>query len=112
MMTEAEARNFRIGHDALVRKLSRMSRGELARLELAELRKAGRERLFGGPHSKDELIRAITSYSFPLEQLNESIHVLYHRGGIGSSACKDCHPHAGGACDCITGLAERQASRQ
>jgi hypothetical protein len=103
LMTETEARNFRTDHDAYVRTLSRQTKSHLASMYRQQLAAHGRELLYGGPASKDELISAISNLNYPIERLNESIHVLYHQDSDGSSACEWCHPHSGGTCDCALG---------
>jgi hypothetical protein len=106
-MTITEAQTFRAAHDAEVRKLSRKSRAELASIDAAELAARGMQRLYGGPHSKDELINEIIGFHYPLERLNETTHILYHKPGESWSACEWCHPHGGEHCDCALGRTAR-----
>jgi hypothetical protein len=53
-------------HDKTARALNAMSRQALAEVERQTLAAAGQERIFGGPHSKDELINSILDLRFPL----------------------------------------------
>lgn len=102
-MNETEASEFRRGHDTYVRTISRKSKAALAVMYRDELASRGQQLLYGGPGSKDELIRALASLRYPLAQLNESIHVLYHAPGEAWSACERCHPHQGEHCECALG---------
>ena len=111
-MDEIQARTLREAHDGYVRRLSRMTVAALRNLYREELAGQGSQLLFGGPSGKDELISALTGLRYPLEKLNESIHVLYHRDGIVNSACELCHDShdetgSGDAtgCDCALGRA-------
>jgi hypothetical protein len=85
-----QADALRAAHDADARALTRMTRAQLAVLESAELRKRGFERLAGRPVSKDELVRSILDYRYPLASLNRASHVLYHAPGETWSACDFC----------------------
>lgn len=96
----AQARELREQHDAYVRGLWRKPRGTLAALCRREMAARGRQMLYGGPASKDELTSALAGLRFPLARLNEAIHVLHHDQESSSSACRWCHPHQGGPCDC------------
>ncbi len=95
MMTESEAREYRTMHDAEVRRLSRMTRKSLVIEDRSELASRGIERLYGGPGNKDEFIREILGYRYPVDKLNESIHVLYHKPGETWEACEHCHKKTG-----------------
>lgn len=104
-MNEAEARDLRAAHDNYVKSIYRKPKADLAAAYRQELAARGQQLLYGGPASKDELVSALTSLRFPLEALNESIHVLYHQDSNGWSACEWCHPHGGAGCDCALGRA-------
>jgi len=108
-ITATEAREFRAAHDAEVSALSRKSRAELERIDAAELATRGQQRSHGGPQSKDELISEILSFRYPIDRLNETTHVLYHKPGESWSACEWCHPHGGGQCDCALGRVQHPA---
>lgn len=107
-MTRDEATAFRAAHDRTVTELWRKSRTALAALELTELRATGADRVFGGPYSKDELVRAILDLrGYTTSKLNETTHILYHSPGVINSACEWCHPlHDSADCDCALGRAE------
>lgn len=77
-MNETEARSLRTGHDAYVRRLDRMTKAAIAAEYRSEMRAAGRVSLFGGPVSKEEFLRALVELRYPLEKLNEAIHVIGH----------------------------------
>lgn len=80
-MTSNEAKKLRIDHDACARMLNRMTVANLRIVHARNLSAHGREILFGGPQSKDELISAILELSgFGIAKLNEAIHVLAHDG--------------------------------
>lgn len=103
-MTAEQARVFRAAYDDMVRRLDRMSLADLAELEASKLEETGAIRIMGGPQSRDELVNAIAAYWYPARRLNESVHVLQHGQGKGSStACEWCHPHDGRRCDCPIG---------
>lgn len=102
-MTADEARDFRQAHDTYARELSRLPKARLALRYGQQLASRGVVLLGGGPVGKDELISALMRERFPLDRLNESIHVLYHQDSDGWSACEHCHPHSGGTCDCALG---------
>src|ERR1700751_3906948 len=78
MMSETEAKRFRIDHDNAARMLNRMSKEQLKTVFVRNLQERGMEILYGGPVSKDELISSILNFSYPIAMLNEAIHVLYH----------------------------------
>lgn len=90
MMTPAEAQQFRQDHDSYARAIWRKPKGTLAALYRQELAAAGRQLLYGGPVSKDELANALVDLRFPLGKLNESVHVLHHTDGIISDVCEFC----------------------
>ena len=103
-MDEIQARTLREAHDGYARRLSRMTAAALRNLYREELAAQGSRLLYGGPAGKDELISALTGLRYPLEKLNESVHVLYHRDGIVNSACELCHDsHDATGCDCALG---------
>lgn len=79
-MTPDEARDFRQAHDTYARSLSRLPKVQLSIRYRQQLANRGMVLLGGGPASKDELISALMRERFPLDRLNESIHVLYHQG--------------------------------
>jgi hypothetical protein len=98
-MTADAARGFRAARDAEARRLTRISRVDLERENAAELALRDTRRIYG-KLSKDELIREILGYRYPVARLNEATHVLYHAPGETWSACDWCHPHHGGTCEC------------
>ena len=99
-MNEIQARMFREAHDAYVKRISRMTRAQLFELERADQAEHGVEHIFGGPHSKDELIRSLVELHYPAGQMNEAGHVLWHADAP-HSACQMCHPRHGDLnCDC------------
>jgi len=102
-MSVEQARLFRAAHEGEVRALNRKTIGQLREIHRAELAGRGAEILFGGPSGKDELMAAILEFRYPMAQLNETTHILYHNPGECWSACKFCHPHAGADCDCELG---------
>lgn len=102
-MDKAEAGKLRKDHDDCVRNLSRQTKSALTAAYRQQLASQGVTLLSGGPARKDELISAIVTERFPTDQLNQSIHVLYHNPGETWSACKWCHPHAGARCECEIG---------
>lgn len=93
-MSKDFAHALQAARDSDVRALSRMTRHELAALERSELAAIGREHIFGGPVTKDELLSAIVNMRYPIARQNEAIHVLHHDpqpGQVGTwSACKFC----------------------
>jgi hypothetical protein len=89
-MNETQARIIREAHDGYVQSIYRKPRTTLAHMYRQELADRGREILYGGPASKDELISALTELRYPLASMNESVHVLYHRDGITNDACEQC----------------------
>jgi len=102
-MDKAEAAQFRRDHDDYARYLAKQTRAALAAAYRHQLASQGMTLLGGGPGSKDELTAAIMNLRFPINQLNQSIHVLYHAPGETWSACEWCHPHAGATCECKLG---------
>lgn len=76
-MTRDEARALITAHDDCARAVWRMSRARLAALYRAELAKHGRELLYGGPVSRDELTNAIVDLRYPLDRMNEARQVWY-----------------------------------
>ena len=89
-MNETEARTLREAHDGYVKSIYRKPKAQLAALYRDEQAARGIQTLYGGPASKDELISALTELRYPLAKMNESIHVLYHGGGIVNDACDQC----------------------
>ena len=90
-MNELQARTFREAHDGYVRSIYRKPKATLAAMYRDELADQGKQILFGGPGSKDELISALTELRYPLAKLNESIHVLYHDSEVVNEACEFCN---------------------
>ena len=79
VMTPEQARQFRAARDYDARTLGRTSKAALAALYHTTLRRHGIESIYGGPVGKDELVAAILDLRYPLDQLNEAIHVLWHQ---------------------------------
>lgn len=77
-MNQTEARTLREGHNAYVKRLDRMTKAALAVEYRREMTEQGMTSLFGGPVSKEELIRALCELRYPIAKLNESIHVIAH----------------------------------
>lgn len=102
-MNELQARTLREAHDGYVKSIYRKPKAQLAVMYRAELADRGRQVLFGGPSSKDELISALTELRYPLAQMNESIHVLYHVDGISSDVCAYCNPDPCPVCGVLEG---------
>ncbi len=102
-MDQAQAAQLRIEHDRYARLIWRKPVRELKDIYRTEQAARGAQLLYGGPSGKDELTSAIVSLRFPVEQLNESTHVLHHGDGNAWSACQWCHPHGGAGCDCPLG---------
>lgn len=91
-MNEIQARTLREAHDGFVSRISRMTKAQLGSLYRGDLVERGQTVVYGGPASKDELISALVELRYPLAQMNESIHVLYHVDGITSEVCEYCNP--------------------
>lgn len=104
-MDQTQAAQLRIEHDHYVRQIWRKPVHELKTIYRRELADRGTQLLYGGPAGKDELTNAIVGLRYPVAQLNESTHVLYHKPGEYWSACEWCHPHGGEHCDCPLGRA-------
>jgi hypothetical protein len=100
LCTAEEAAMFRAAHSAYVGRVSRMSRGRLADLHRADLAEQGRQILFGGPVTKDELVRALVELHYPTARLNMTTHVLHH-GEADWSACEYCAVEAGRCVPCV-----------
>jgi hypothetical protein len=103
LMTPEIAAEYLARHDQDARTLTRKTKRELTGLRTARLRAQNVIVISGGPWSKDELVNDLLERDYPIDRLNEAIHVSYHHdgdGGGGSSACEYCHPHDGGRCDC------------
>jgi hypothetical protein len=84
MMTGDEAREYRKAHDARARMLTRM--------KVAALRGIAARAGVGAAGSKDELVSLVLSAEFPVEKMNESIHVSFHAPGERWDACVFCQP--------------------
>lgn len=93
-MSTSEAQAFRDAYGAEVSRLSRKTRTQLRQIDAAALTARGMQRLYGGPQSKDELISEILGFSYPVDRLNETTHVLYHKPGENWSACDLCQANA------------------
>lgn len=76
--------------DADARLLSRKPRYELAAIERGEQAAIGITHVFGGPHSKDELVRSILDIRYPPQRMTEAGHVAHHAPGERWSACPHC----------------------
>lgn len=76
-MTKDEAHAKIIHHDTYVRSLNRLTKANLAAVYRRELAKRGREILYGGPASRDELLSAIVDLRYPLAEMNEARQVYY-----------------------------------
>jgi hypothetical protein len=90
-MNETQARIIREAHDSYVKTIYRKPKTTLAHMYRQELADRGREILYGGPASKDELISALVELRYPLASMNESVHVLYHTDGITNEICEQCN---------------------
>ena len=95
LMTADQAREFRAAHDERARVLTRMTRAALRDLRATRFRNEGIIWISGGPSSKDELVRDLLERDYPIDTLNETIHVLYHKPGENWSACEHCGPAVG-----------------
>lgn len=84
-MNQTEARTLREAHNAYVRRLNGKTRAALAVEYRADLADRGMTTLFGGPVSRDELIRALCELHYPMTKLNEAICVMAH-----DTAWPDC----------------------
>jgi len=89
-MTRDEAAALRAAAGADVSALARKTRHELVVIERSEAAAHNIEHLFGGPSTKDELIRAICEFRYPTDRQNEATHVLHHNPGERWSACEWC----------------------
>ena len=56
---------------------------------LRQLHRAQAQYVIGGPVTKEEFVSAILEREYPVALLNETTHVLYHRGAW-NSACEHC----------------------
>lgn len=100
-MDETQARTFNEARSGYITRLSRMTRIGLAAELGAEMAERGQTLLYGGPTSKDELMSALVGIRYPLARLNESIHVLYHAGGVVNEICAWCNPNPCPACGAL-----------
>ena len=101
VMTEQQARTFREAYAAAVKRYSRMTIAALRIEDDAALADQGIQRVYGGPGSKDEWVRAVLEHrGYTVDKLNESTHVLHHGPGECWTACNWCHPHQGERCEC------------
>jgi hypothetical protein len=98
-MTKDQATALRAAHNHEVKHLTRMTRHELAAIEIQE----GPAHLLGGPVTKDQLIAAIIERRYPIARQNEAAHVIGHHS-YKWTACNWCHDddgtHAGHLCEC------------
>ncbi|HEV2241807.1 MAG TPA: hypothetical protein VGR98_12255 [Streptosporangiaceae bacterium] len=90
MMTTKEARELLSAHDADARALTRRRKLELVAIRRDALAADGVIWESGGPASKDELVRDILDRRYPVAQLNEATHVLWHAPSARWSACEHC----------------------
>jgi hypothetical protein len=91
MFTREQAEEFMVSYQSEVAFLSRMTKKNVNVVYGRTLRESGREVLFGGPSSKDDLISAILElHGMSIVTLNEAIHVLYHVGSFPNEACPSC----------------------
>jgi hypothetical protein len=89
LCSQDEARMFRTAHDIFIKRINRMTVSALRVEYAAELADRGREILYGGPSSKQELIAALGQLRYPADRFNMTTHVLYHQGAVWS-ACAWC----------------------
>jgi hypothetical protein len=88
--TAQDALSYRHGYDVRVRELYRKAMPTLREIDRAQMAAKNQERVSGGPVTKDELINTILAVEYPVELLNEAIHVAYHKPGESWSACGFC----------------------
>ena len=84
-MTAEQARDVRTGHDILARVLTKRTRASLD----TEYR-ANHPGIWYRSMTKDELVNALVHDRYPIERLNEAIHVLYHGPGERWPSCDWC----------------------
>lgn len=78
-MTKDQALMFRAAENAAVKRYSKMTKVQLRNEWLAALSDTGSQSVYGGPVSKDELIRAILELrGYTVAKLNEAIHASAH----------------------------------
>lgn len=103
MMTDTQARTLREAHNAYIKQMARMPVAKLAAFYAADLADQGRQIVFGGPRTRDELMRALGELHYPAAKLNEAVHVTGH-DTHGYTACNFCHDddgtHNGSLCEC------------
>lgn len=90
MMTYAEAKSFQMRLTADTRALAKTRKAELQAIRAADLAREGIVTVFGGPVTKDELLNDILNRRYPLAQVNEATHVLYHAPSARWEACEHC----------------------
>lgn len=102
-MNETEARMLREARRIYIRRIDTKSRAWLAEAYRADLADQGRQILFGGPSTRNELIAALVELHYPDAKMYEAIHITGHTAR-GFTACEHCHDddgtHAGHLCDC------------
>lgn len=91
---------YRAAYNDRMSALYRLTKPKLRSIDRAHMAAQGVERIYGGPATREELIRAILDDEYPVSLLNESSHVIWHQPGESWSACRWCHPHDGGTCEC------------
>jgi hypothetical protein len=77
-MSKDFARALVEAHDADARTLSRKTRHELAVFERSEMAARGMEHVYGGPVTKEELLRSILDMRYPVARRFAAAHVLHH----------------------------------
>jgi hypothetical protein len=90
MMTYAEAKSFQQRLTADTRAFTRMRKAELVTFRREQLERDGVIWEAGGPATKAELVNDILNRRYPLAQVNEATHVLYHAPSARWSACEHC----------------------
>lgn len=90
MMTYSEARSFQARLTADTRHFTRMRKADLVAFRREQLEAEGVIWESGGPASKDELVNDILNRRYPLAQVNETSHVLYHAPSSRWAACDHC----------------------
>jgi hypothetical protein len=90
MMTRRHAEELQSQHGQMARDLQATKVRDLKDTYRRILEAGGMVLISGGPATRDELVSAILAERFPLEQLNQASHVLYHKAGERWSACDYC----------------------
>jgi hypothetical protein len=90
MMTFKEAKAFRTAHDQDARTLTRTRKGELQATWRDEMQRTGVLDPGAGPATKDGLVADILDHRYPVGQLNQAMHVLYHAPSSRWAGCKHC----------------------